>query len=62
MNQIAQRSEYHCAVNTADGKAKDLGGCLFWAPGLNDSIYLIIQRDKNSEDWKTNNEYAKREE
>lgn len=50
MNQIAQRSEYHCAVNTADGKAKDLGGCLFWAPGLNDSIYLIIQRDKNSED------------
>lgn len=62
MNQIAQRSEYHCAVNTADGKAKHLGGCLFWAPGLNDSIYLIIQRDKNSEDWKTNNEYAKREE
>lgn len=62
MNQIAQRSEYHCAVNTADGKAKDLGGCLFWAPGLNDIIYLIIQRDKNSEDWKTNNEYAKREE
>lgn len=62
MNQIAQRSEYHCAVNTADGKAKDLGGCLFWAPGLNDSIYLIIQRDKNSEDWKTNNDYAKREE
>lgn len=24
MNQIGQRSEYHCAVNTADGKAKDL--------------------------------------
>lgn len=24
MNQIGQRSEYHSAVNTADGKAKDL--------------------------------------